>query len=315
MLKNVINAAMLFSFLNLFGQIQNFGLVLHGGAGYMALRNNPEKVNVYLAALNAALDSGYSMLQRGESAEQVVIHVVMMLENNTLFNAGRGAVLTEEGIAELDASIMTGYDQKAGAVSGLRHVKNPILAAQAVKDKTQHVMLSGAGAEKFIFSIGLDSVPNSYFITDDMRARWEEALKNQKYGTVGCVALDKDGNLAAGTSTGGMLMKKFGRIGDAPIIGAGTYAKNGLIAVSCTGHGEYFIRTSAAYQVAARMRFGRQKASKAIRSTLEEIKNLGGSGGMIAIDDKGNLYHDYNTEGMFRAGRNSKGNRFAKIYE
>lgn len=315
MLKTTIISILLLCFLNLFGQHVPYGLVLHGGAGYMALRNNPEKAKVYLEGLHAALDSGFAMLQRGESAEQVVIHVVMLLENNPLFNAGRGSVLTEEGTAELDASIMTGHDQKAGAVCGLRHIKNPVLAAQAVKDKSQHVMLSGAGAEKFLFSVGFDSVPNSYFITDDMRLKWQEALKNQKYGTVGCVALDTKGNLAAATSTGGMLMKKYGRIGDAPIIGAGTYAKNDLIAVSCTGHGEFFIRTSAAYQVAARMQFARQKAAKAIRNTLNDIKKLGGSGGMIAIDKKGNLYYDYNTEGMYRAGRNSKGDFFVKIYE
>lgn len=296
-------------------QSSHFGLVLHGGAGYLNMKNNSEKMNVYKASLQAALDSGYRKLENGATAEEVVVAVIMILENDSLFNAGRGAVLTADGVAELDASIMTGHDQQAGAVSGLRHIKNPILAAQLVKEKSAHVMLSGYGAEQFALANGLDSVPNHYFITHSVHNRWLESSKIDKFGTVGCVVIDRFGNMAAGTSTGGMMMKKFGRIGDAPIIGAGTYAKNNLIAVSCTGHGEYFIKTSAAYQVAARIKWGRQKPKRAISETLKEIKTLGGSGGIIAIDHSAKLYTDYNTEGMFRAGRNSRGESFVKIYE
>lgn len=300
---------------NVVGQTSPYGLVLHGGAGSLNLRNNPEKSRIYLSSLQTALDSGYSMLEKGFSAEDVVVAVIILLENDSLFNAGRGSVLTVDGIAELDASLMTGHDLNAGAISGLRHVKNPILAAQAVKNKSEHVMLSCRGAEQFAFAQGLDSVDNNYFVTEEMRKKWHNTPSLHKYGTVGCVVLDQNGNLAAGTSTGGMMMKRFGRIGDAPIIGAGTYARNQLIAVSCTGHGEYFIRSSAAYQVAARMAFGRQKAPRAIAETLKEIKSLGGTGGMIAIDSKGRMYSDYTTEGMFRAGRNSSGQSFVKIYE
>ncbi|MFN3952289.1 MAG: isoaspartyl peptidase/L-asparaginase family protein [Thermaurantimonas sp.] len=301
--------------LNLFSQEYTYGLVLHGGAGNMRLKNQPEKARMYINSLQAALDSGYRMLQMGFSSEEVVVAVVTLLENDSLFNAGRGAVLTHQGIAELDASLMTGHDQNAGAVCGVKQIKNPILAAQYVKNHSEHVMLSGRGAEQFAIVQGLDTVPNSYFITEEVRRKWIEASQSEKFGTVGCVALDRKGNLAAGTSTGGMMMKKFGRIGDAPIIGAGTFAKNGLIAVSCTGHGEYFIRTSAAYQIAARIEYGKQKPTKAIRETLKTIKELGGTGGVIAIDSKGNIYHEYTTEGMFRAGRNSRGDSFVKIYE
>lgn len=300
---------------NVLSQQHSYGLLLHGGAGNMRLKNQPEKALIYTKSLQAALDSGYRMLQMGYSAEEVVVAVIVFLENDSLFNAGRGAVLTHGGKAELDASIMTGHDQNAGAVCGITQIKNPILAAQSVKNHSEHVMLSGRGAEQFAITQGLDTVPNSYFITEEVRRKWSEALQNEKFGTVGCVALDQMGNLAAGTSTGGMMMKKFGRIGDAPVIGAGTFAKNGLIAVSCTGHGEYFIRASAAYQVAARMEYGKQKPAKAMRETLKTIKLLGGTGGVIAIDSKGNMYAEYTTEGMFRAGRNSRGDSFVKIYE
>lgn len=315
MFRLILTVFYLFYSAYILAQELPFGLVLHGGAGYMQLKSNPEKSKIYLSSLQVALDSGYAMLQNGYFAEEVVAAVIVILENDPLFNAGRGAVLTRDGIAELDASIMTGQDMNAGAVCGLTNIKNPILAALSVKNKSEHVMLSGKGAEQFALSQGLDTVPNSYFITEEIRRKWMEASERDKFGTVGCVALDKKGNLAAGTSTGGMMLKKFGRIGDAPIIGAGTFAKNNLIAVSCTGHGEFFIRTSAAHQVAARMEYGRQKPSQAIRETLNQIKLLGGSGGIIAIDSKGKIYTDYTTEGMFRAGRNSRGDSFVKIYE
>lgn len=302
-------------FISVFGQNKTYGLVIHGGAGDFNLRKNSESSEIYKSSLRQALDSGYNMLMNGYKAEDVVVAVISLLENDTLFNAGRGAVLTSDGIVELDASIMTGHDLGAGAVCGVRHIKNPIKAAQLVKNKSQHVMLTGEGAERFAFSYELDSVANDFFITERNKKRWLDRKDSEKFGTVGCVALDQFGNLAAGTSTGGMMFKKFGRVGDAPIIGAGTYAKNGNIAVSCTGHGEFFIRQVAAFQVAARIEYKRQSPSKAIQQTLQTIQKLGGTGGIIAIDQKGRLYTDFTTEGMFRAGRNSRGDYFVKIHK
>ncbi|KFD40121.1 isoaspartyl peptidase/L-asparaginase family protein [Schleiferia thermophila] len=303
------------SLMPILAQNKPFGLVIHGGAGDFNLRKNPELAEVYRASLRHALDSGYRMLTNGHKAEDVVVAVIEILENDTLFNAGKGAVLTKEGHAELDASIMTGHDLAAGAVCGVRYIKNPIKAAQLVKNRSSHVLLSGPGAERFAFSNGLDSVANDFFITEKNKKRWLELKESEKFGTVGCVVLDQWGNLAAGTSTGGMMFKKFGRVGDAPIIGAGTYAQNEVIAISCTGHGEFFIRQVAAYQVAARIMYKKQAPAKAIQQTLATIKKLGGTGGMIAIDPKGRLYSDFTTNGMFRAGKNSLGNYFVKIHE
>src|SRR5581483_528468 len=234
---------------------------------------SPEAEANYRAGLTEARDAGYAVLERGGSALDAVVAVITRLEDNPLFNAGKGAVLNADGICELDASIMEGRTLAAGAVAGVRHVKNPILLARAVMEKSEHVMLSGEGAEKFAHQVGLEFVPNEYFQTDLRRRQLEKAKAREaaapkktsaledyeariaKYGTVGCVALDQAGNLAAGTSTGGMTNKKFGRIGDSPIIGAGTYASNATCGVSATGWGEFFIRIGVARDIAAQMEY------------------------------------------------------------
>lgn len=321
-----------------------FGLVLHGGAGVIERKDlSPEREAAYRAKLAEARDAGYVILERGGTALDAVIAVVTILEDSPLFNAGKGAVLTADGTCELDASVMDGRTQAAGAVAGVKRIQNPITLARAVMEKSRHVMLSGEGAERFAAAQGFAFVPNAYFITAPRREALEKAKQREaaeaaasagkksaavppppeaetyaaradRYGTVGCAALDRQGNLAAGTSTGGMTNKKFGRIGDAPIIGAGTYAHNATCAVSATGWGEFFIRVGVARDIAAQLDYRGTPLAAAADATLAKVKALGGDGGVVAIDKDGNIALPFNTSGMYRAHRLSTGASAVEIW-
>jgi L-asparaginase / beta-aspartyl-peptidase len=293
-----------------------FGLAIHGGAGTLPRAEaGGERDLHYRAGLAAALDAGYAVLQARGTSLNAVTRAVMVLEDNPLFNAGYGSVFTIDGRNELDAAIMDGSTLKAGAVCGVTHIRNPIELARTVMEHSEYVMLSGAGAEEFALSRGFALVPRSYFHTPE---RWRQlerirsgdaalsALTISHVGTVGAVALDVDGRLAAATSTGGMTGKRYNRIGDSPIIGAGTYADDRSCAVSATGHGEVFIRAAVAHDICSRIRFGGRTLSEAVGEVvLEELTKLGGEGGVIAIDRRGEIAMEFNSEGMFRAGRKS----------
>ncbi|MBP6183865.1 MAG: isoaspartyl peptidase/L-asparaginase [Saprospiraceae bacterium] len=305
-------------------------LVLHGGAGAIEKdKMTPEMDSAYRGALHLALDAGESVLASGGSAMDAIETAIIFLEDSPLFNAGKGAVFSYEGINELDASFMDGRTLSAGAIAGVTRIKNPVALARAVMEKSEHVFLFGSGAEEFALSIGLDTVDASYFFTERrwqnlQRAKILDKEKNLsmmedekqafKYGTVGAVALDKSGNLAAATSTGGMTNKRWHRIGDAPVIGAGTYADNRACAVSCTGHGEYFIRYAIAHDLAARVRYNRQSPEEAGHYLIhEELLKEGGRGGLIALDTMGRFTMPFNTEGMYR-GYVLPGKRHVAIY-
>ncbi|PKL84357.1 MAG: beta-aspartyl-peptidase [Ignavibacteriae bacterium HGW-Ignavibacteriae-3] len=292
-----------------FAQSGKFGIVIHGGAGTIIKANmTPDREAEYIAKLNEALEAGHKILSSGGAALDAVNASINIMEDSPLFNAGKGAVLTEKGAAELDASIMDGKNLMAGAVAGVKHVKNPINLARLVMEKSPHVMMVGEGAEEFGKENNIEMVENSYFITKErwesyqrILKREEEKKKTEKHGTVGAVALDKHGNLAAGTSTGGMMMKKFGRVGDAPIIGAGTYANNNTCAISATGHGEYFIRLGVARDISALMEYKNLSLIDAASEvTVNKLGKLGGDGGIIAIDKNGNIAMPFNTSGMYR---------------
>lgn len=290
-------------------------LVIHGGAGTILKENmTQESEQAYHAKLKEALNAGYEILDSGGTSEEAVIAAIIVMENSPLFNAGKGAVFTSEGTNEMDASIMNGGDGSAGAVAGIKTVKNPILAAQVVKNNSVHVMMSGSGAESFARDRGLELVEPSYFYTERRKKQLEKLQKvekvkeegsinkwkDYKYGTVGAVALDKDGNISAATSTGGMTNKKYGRIGDSPVIGAGTFA-NQICGVSGTGHGEYFIRNVVAYDIAARMEYKSVSLSKATEVVImNKLKAINGGGGVIALDADGNISMTFNTAGMYR---------------
>ncbi len=279
-------------------------MAIHGGAGAMkGLENNPEQAVLYYSALDSALLIGNAILSEGEDGEKAVLAVVNYLENNPLFNAGKGATVSAEGTFELDASIMLGKDLSAGAVAGVKTVKNPINAAYAVMMNSPHVMLSSSGADRFAQEQGLDTVEDNMYFATPRTLEWIEKFKkeSEKNGTVGCVVLDKKGNLVAGTSTGGILKKKWGRIGDSPVIGAGTYADNASCAVSCTGHGEYYIRHVVAFNVCARYKYLGESIEEATNYIInKELNNNAGEGGLIAIDKNGNIAMPFNTQGMFR---------------
>lgn len=299
-------------------------LVIHGGAGAMdEAKMKPEDREAYKAGLRAALNAGYALLDSGGFALDAVTLAVRILEDDSLFNAGRGAVLTRAGGVELDASIMDGRTLAAGSVAGAKTIKNPVLAARAVMEHSPHVMFAGPGADSFAAEQGLTQVQPSYFLTEKSKAsleRWrrgelERKRKadsargggslfthpDQKWGTVGAVALDNRGHLAAATSTGGMTGKRSGRVGDAPIIGAGTYANDSSCAVSCTGWGEYFIRLSMAKSVSDRMELAGESLEKAATTMIhQKLPALGGDGGLIAVDKNGNIVMPFNTDGMFR---------------
>ena len=324
---------------------EKFVLVIHGGAGTILKKNmTPEREAAYQKALNEALVTGYEILKNGGTALDAVEAAVRIMENSPLFNAGKGAVFTNEGKNELDASIMDGSNLKAGSVAGVTTIKNPITAARAVMEKSQHVMMIGPGAEKFAAENGLEIVDPGYFHTEDrwkalMRLKKQDSIKmeldhdsttknkqeallqnplarDDKFGTVGAVALDRKGNLAAATSTGGMTNKKFGRVGDAPIIGAGTYAKNATCAISCTGWGEFFIRLSVAKTVSDLMEYKGYSVKKASEELImKQVPALGGDGGLIAVDKKGNIAMPFNTEGMYRGYIKSDGKAVISIYK
>src|SRR6202171_893585 len=291
-----------------------FGLAIHGGAGTLPRAETTGEGELkYRAGLAAAVDAGYAVLQGRGTSLDAVSRAVMVLEDNPLFNAGLGSVFTLDGHNELDAAIMDGRTLKAGAVCGVTHIKNPIDLARTVMEHSEYVMLSGAGAEEFALSRGVALVPRSYFHTPE---RWRQlqrlrggdtglsALTISHVGTVGAVALDHDGRLAAATSTGGMTGKRYNRIGDSPIIGAGTYADDRSCAVSPTGHGEIFIRAAVAHDICARMRFGGRTLGEAVREVVfEELPVLRGEGGVIVIDGAGEIVMEFNSEGMFRASR------------
>jgi beta-aspartyl-peptidase (threonine type) len=294
--------------------LRMFGLAIHGGAGTLPRAEmSGDRESKYRAGLAAALDAGFAELQAGGTSLDAVTRAVVVLEDNPLFNAGRGSVFTLDGHNELDASIMDGSTLKAGAVSGVTHIRNPIELARTVMEHSEYVMLSGAGAEEFALARGVALVPRSYFYTPE---RWQQlerirsgdvelsALTISHVGTVGAVALDGSGRLAAATSTGGMTGKRYHRIGDSPIIGAGTYADDRSCAVSATGHGEVFIRAAVAHDICSRMRFGGRTLLQAAREVvLEELPALRGEGGIIGIDRQGGVAMEFNSEGMFRASR------------
>ena len=301
-------------------------IAIHGGAGTLTRDSiTPEQERDYLAILNTAVQQGHERLQDGATGSDVVRETIRLLENSPLFNAGHGAVLTWNGTHELDASMMLGHNLAAGAVAGVTRVKNPIEAAYAVLEYSPHVLLSGAGADKFAESQGLTMVDNRYFTTprrvealELFRAKYEDKKAqdgDEKLGTVGVVVLDAAGNLAAGTSTGGMTGKRWGRIGDSPLIGSGTFADNRSCAVSATGHGEFFIRWQVASDICARVRYQGLDLLVAANQVLhDELAVAGGEGGVIAIDPKGNVALVFNTEGMYRASINAAGEKVVGIY-
>lgn len=311
-------------------------VVIHGGAGTLLKKDMPPELEQqYKEKLKEALYKAYEKVQLGQTAIEAVEAAIVVMEDSPLFNAGKGAVFTNEGKNELDASVMYGKDKTAGAVAGVTTIKNPIKATIAVMQKSEHVMLIGKGAEQFARVQGLEIVNPKYFWTQhrwdalqkvkkaELKANQPNAANQQypayylvdkKFGTVGCVALDKNGNLAAGTSTGGMTNKKYGRVGDSPIIGAGTYADKN-IGISGTGWGEFYIRTSAARTVAAKYEYQNKDVKTATQEVMAEIENLGGDGGMIALDKNGNMAMTFNTEGMYRGAITSNGEIEVEIYK
>ncbi len=312
------------------------GFVIHGGAGVIKRGSlTPEREKEYRAKLTEAVMAGYQALKDGKTGLDAIESAIHIMEDSPLFNAGKGAVFTADGINELDASIMDGKTQNAGAVAGLHRVKNPISLARAVMEKSPHVMMIGEGAEKFAQEMKLEFVTEKYFWTQRRWDSLQQRIKSEeekakgaaisdadlsseafsKFGTVGAVALDKHGNLAAGTSTGGMTYKKYGRVGDVPVIGAGTYANNATCAVSATGWGEFFIRLSVARDIASLMEYKGMQVQEAADYVIhKKLQDLGGDGGVIAIDKGGNIGISFNSEGMYRAYINDKGKPVVEIY-
>jgi beta-aspartyl-peptidase (threonine type) len=285
----------------------------------------PEKEASFRAGLAAALDAGYAILERGGTSLDAVTAVVRMMEDDPQFNAGRGAVLNQDGDAELDAAVMDGHGPRAGAVAGVRHVKNPIELARLIMERSAHVLLIGEGAEEFALEQGVVLVPRGYFRTRARQSELEEARRAEEgrrptdglqgSGTVGAVALDRAGNLAAATSTGGLTNKHRGRVGDTPLIGAGTYASNGSCAVSGTGQGEYFIRQVVAYDICALVAYKHLTLAQAVNEVIhEKLKAAGGEGGVIALDPSGEVVMDFNSIGMFRGARDAHGRREIAMY-
>jgi len=300
-------------------------IAIHGGAGVIdPAKMTPERAASYRAGLAAALDAGYAILERGGSSLDAVTAAVRTLEDDPQFNAGRGAVLNHEGDAELDAAIMDGHGPRAGAVAGVRHVRNPVELARLVMEKSPHVLLVAEGAEEFALEQGMVLVPRGYFRTEARvreldEARQTEALQLKATapgatGTVGAVALDRAGHLAAATSTGGLTNKHRGRVGDSPIVGAGTYADDASCAVSGTGQGEFFIREVVAYDVCALLQYRHLTLAQAVREVIQKLRASGGEGGVIAVDRSGNIALDFNSVGMFRGARDSRGRRDIAMY-
>ncbi len=292
-------------------------IVIHGGAGIILKENiSKSKEDSIISKLDEAISRGWKLLKEGESSELAVIETIKILEDSPLFNAGKGSVFNSNGKVENDASIMRGNDLNAGASSGTSNVKNPITLAADVMNHSKHVFLSGYGAENFAKKRNLEIVDNEYFHTKFRNNQLQNKKNKDKYGTVGCVAIDIDGNIVAGTSTGGVTNKKWGRIGDSPIIGAGTYANNSTCGVSSTGTGEYFIRTVAAYQVSSLLENHNYDLKKAMSKVIhEKIGGIGGDGGMIGIDKNSNISMEFNTPGMYRAYVNKNGEKEIFLYE
>lgn len=306
-----------------------YTLVIHGGAGKITpALMNAELEQQYTEALNTALDAGQQVLKGGGHATDAVIAAIVELENNTLFNAGKGAVFTKKGLNEMDAAIMDGGNLMAGAVAGVRNIKNPIRLANEIMLHSGHVFLSGNGAAEFALNRGVEFAPDEYFFNKQRYDQWveirdsdfyqldhkEDNLKgaapnpDHKFGTVGAVAMDEQGNLAAGTSTGGMTNKRFGRIGDSPVVGSGTYANNNTCAISCTGHGEYFLRAVVAYDVSCLMEYKGLSLQEACNTVIKDkLVKMGGEGGLIAVDAEGNYDMCFNSAGMYRGVRNNQG--------
>ena len=319
-------------------KVNDFAIIIHGGAGTILKKNmSAEKEAAYKAKLEEAIKRGYAILENGGTCQDAVMKTIQVMEESPLFNAGKGAVFTHEETNELDASFMDGKTLNAGAVAGVTNVKSPIELAIKIMTDSDHVMLSGKGASKFAKEKGLKIVDPSYFYTDrrynslqriknrnkteldhnNKKAAFYDAdIKNAKFGTVGCVALDKQGNIAAGTSTGGMTNKRWGRIGDAPIIGSGTYANNRTCGVSSTGWGEYFIRSQVAYDISAQMEYQQKTLKEATKDVIQnKLTKLGGTGGVVALDKEGNMSFEFNTAGMYRASMDDKGKLTVKIYK
>jgi beta-aspartyl-peptidase (threonine type) len=317
--------------------LRPFGFVIHGGAGTIERsKMTPEREKAYRDKLTEALTAGFDVLKKDGGCLDAVVAAVTLMEDSPLFNAGKGAVFTSAGTNELDSSIMDGKSLKAGSVAGLKRVKNPILLARLVMEQSPHVMMLGEGAEDFAVSKGVELVDPKYFYTEE---RWQQLQKQKeaeksppqkksklekellrsfedhKFGTVGAVALDRAGNLGAGTSTGGTSNKRFGRIGDSPIIGAGTYANNETCAVSCTGDGEYFIRSVVAHDISASVQYGGKSVDSAAAGALEKVAKIGGTGGLIAIDRRGNFAMPFNTSGMYRGWIGADGQPHVLIYK
>lgn len=312
-----------------------FSIAIHGGAGTILKSDmSPELEQAYQQGLEEAVNAGYAVLEQGGSAVNAVKAAIVVLEDNLLFNAGRGSVFTKKGVQEMDAAIMSGKNREAGAVAGVRNIRNPIELAAEVMEHSNHVFLSGKGANDFAIKQGIKLEPDEYFFSQFRYDQWkemrdsdnysldhthqnlDELMRHKKFGTVGAVACDMDGNIAAGTSTGGMTNKKYGRIGDSPVLGSGTYANNATCAISCTGHGEPFIRAVAAYDVSALMQYKGESLDAAMKQVVHDhLIKLEGEGGMIGIDAKGNVSMQFNSAGMYRAMRNSKGEKLIGIYK
>jgi beta-aspartyl-peptidase (threonine type) len=300
-----------------------WAIVIHGGAGMMDRKSITKvKDKATRKALKAALDAGSTILSEGGSSVDAVEAAVRVLEDDPNFNAGRGAVLTYEGAISLDAAIMDGKSRKAGAITGTTIAKNPVTAARKVMTDSPHVLLSGQGADAFVTEQGLETADQTYFETTERRKQLDEMKAKElswfdvdlKYGTVGAVALDTEGHVAAATSTGGLTGKRWGRVGDSPLIGAGTYADDRACAVSATGTGEVFIRASAAHEICARVRIGKEKIVAAAANVMAEIKAMGGEGGVIVVTPDGQIGWSFNTPGMYRGGRDSTGREVVAIY-
>ena len=325
--------------LNLSAQQKKYVMVIHGGAGTILKKNmTREKEAAYIAVLTQALQAGYAKIKDGKTSLDAVEATIHVLENDPHFNAGKGAVFTHEGRNELDAAIMDGKTLMAGAVAGVTTIKNPISAARAVMEKSEHVMMVGAGADQFAKEVGLEIVDPKYYWTKERWDGLQQAIKEDstkavldhgskksellgsknhdyKFGTVGCVALDQAGNLAAGTSTGGMTNKKYGRVGDAPIIGSGTYCNNETAGISCTGWGEFYIRNVVAKTISDLMEYKGLSVTAAAKIALDKVGKMGGDGGLIALDKKGNVAMPFNTEGMYRGTITADGKIEVNIYK
>jgi len=314
--------------------MQKISIAIHGGAGTILREDmSPEIEEAYREGLSEGLNAGYAVLKAGGTAVNAVKAAIMVLEDNSLFNAGKGAVFTKKGLNELDAAIMDGKTLEAGSIAGVRNVRNPIELAEKVMLYSGHVFLSGKGANDFAIKQGIKLEPDEYFFSQYRYDQWREIrdsdlyqldhrsdalvglMKDKKFGTVGAVACDTEGNIAAATSTGGMTNKQFGRIGDSPMIGAGTYANNKTCAISCTGHGEIFIRAVAAYDVSCLMEYKNMSLAEACEFVvMKKLVALKGEGGMIGMDAKGNAAFFFNSAGMYRGLKNSEGEKLVAIY-